>query len=108
MSINVKKKRNSVSIHVDGFMTIRNASVIREKFKSHVSGPYQCEVNLSGVTEIDTTGIQLLIQAKREAGRNNIPLKMVAHSKAVYEAIETYNLAAYFGDPLWISGRQVK
>jgi hypothetical protein len=31
-------------------------------------------------------------------------LRLTEHSRAVLGVMDTYNLAAYFGDPIWISG----
>lgn len=57
-------------------------------------------VDLAGVTEMDTTGIQLLILAKREAQTAGKTLSLAGHSPAVVELMELYGLAAWFGDPL--------
>ena len=58
------------------------------------------EVDLAGVSEIDTAGIQLLVLAKREAEAAGKTLVFAGHSPAVLELIELYGLAAAFGDPL--------
>lgn len=62
--------------------------------------PPPTEIDLSGVTEFDTAGLQLLMLAKREAMAAQRPLHLVHHSKAVLEVFETLNMAAYFGDHL--------
>jgi anti-anti-sigma regulatory factor len=58
------------------------------------------EIDLSGVTEIDTAGVQLLMMAKKLARGELRELRLVAHSARVVEAFELLNLAAYFNDPL--------
>jgi anti-anti-sigma regulatory factor len=58
------------------------------------------EIDLSGVTEIDTAGVQLLMMAKKVARSQERELRLVAHSARVIEAFELLNLAAYFNDPL--------
>lgn len=60
------------------------------------------ELDLSAVSEIDTAGIQLLILAKREAARLGKQVRFVAHSPAVREVVDFYNLAADFGDPMLV------
>lgn len=64
------------------------------------------ELDLSQVAEIDTSGIQLLILAKRESLRHKRTLRIVAHSGPVREAIDFFDLATYFGDPLLIPARE--
>lgn len=105
MTISAKKKKGMTILHIEGDMTIRNAAALKKELMKHIAKPGEREIDLSEVSEMDTTGIQLLILAKREATRHNTPLRLTSHSRAVFEAIDTYNLAAYFGDPIWISGK---
>ena len=58
------------------------------------------EIDLSGVTEIDTSGVQLLMLAKRRSLAIQRELRLCAHSPAVTEVFELLDLAAFFGDPL--------
>ena len=44
--------------------------------------------------------------AKREAGRLNKQLSIVAHSPAVRQTIDFCNLAAFFGDPVIITAHE--
>ena len=60
------------------------------------------EIDLSAVGEIDTAGFQLLVLVKREAQRLGKQAHIVAHSEAVRELLDFYNMAAEFGDPLLI------
>ena len=62
--------------------------------------PPPTEIDLSGVTELDTSGLQLLMLAKREAQAAQRTLHLVHHSKAVLDVFEILNMAAYFGDHL--------
>jgi anti-sigma B factor antagonist len=105
MMISAKKRKGVVILHIASDMTIRNAANLKKELMKHITKPCEREIDLSEVNEMDTTGVQLLILAKREAIRNNTPLRLIGHSRSVFEAIDTYNLAAYFGDPIWISGR---
>ena len=61
------------------------------------------ELDLSQVSEIDTSGVQLLLLLKREALAAGKALRIVAHSPAVRQTIDFCNLAAYFGDPVVIA-----
>jgi len=105
MTISVKRKKGVATLHIASDMTIRNAASLKKELMKHISKPCEREIDLSEVNEMDTAGVQLLVLAKREAIRHNMPLRLIRHSRAVFDAIDTYNLAAYFGDPIWISGR---
>ena len=62
----------------------------------------ELEVDLSQVSDIDTTGLQLLILLKKEAQQGGKRLEFVAHSQTVRAVIDFCNLATDLGDPLII------
>ena len=83
-------------------LTIYNAVATRSQLLDAVRKLKTLELDLSQVGEMDTAGFQLLVLAKREAQRLGRNLRIVAHSPAVLEVIEFYNMVAYFGDPIVI------
>ena len=89
-------------------LTIYNAGAVKKQFLDalHALAANEAlELDLSQVAEIDTSGVQLLILAKRESLRHKRSLRIVAHSPAVHDAIDFFDLASYFGDPLLIPAR---
>ena len=58
------------------------------------------ELDLAGVTEIDTAGLQVLMAAKNFARAAGQQLQFAGHSAPVLELIEIYDLASWLGDPL--------
>jgi ABC-type transporter Mla MlaB component len=64
------------------------------------------DLDLSQVSEMDTAGFQVLLLAKREALKFNKTVRLTAHSKAVTELLDLYNMASYFGDPMVIPARE--
>lgn len=104
MPISAKKKKGAVALHIEGDMTVRTAAALKKDLIKHIAKPGEREIVLTDVSEMDTAGIQLLLLAKREAARHNATLRLTGHSPAVLGVIDTYNLAAYFGDPILISG----
>lgn len=94
-------QENSIGrLSLDENMTIYNAQSIKDRLLAALAECNELELDLSRVGEVDTTGAQLLIMAKREANRQDKSLRLVAHSEAVREVLEFYNIAAFFGDPL--------
>ena len=92
------------SLSLSGDMTIYDAENIKKTLMNAVFGDGKnIEINLSGVEEIDTCGMQVLMLAKRESGKLEKELKMVAHSPAVLELMDVFQLSDYFGDPLVMS-----
>lgn len=103
MPIRAEKRKGLSVLHIDGDMTIYTAAAFKEALMKQISQPCEREIDLSGVSEMDSAGLQLLILAKREANRHNTPLRLTGHSPAVLEVMNICNMAAYFGDPIWES-----
>lgn len=85
-----------------GPMTIYNAGEIKEQLLSGLQAASIVELDLSHVTEMDTAGFQLLVMSKRESQRLGHTLRIIAHSPAVREVIDFFNMDAFFGDPMVI------
>lgn len=83
-------------------MTIYNAVAQKQQLIDALVAHVELEIDLSAVAEVDTAGIQLLILLKREARRLDKRINIVAHSQAVREVVDFFNLAAEFGDPMLI------
>ncbi len=83
-------------------LTIYHAETLKPELLSALDGAERLELDLSGVGDIDSAGVQLLILAKRESLARGKTLHIVAHSPAVRDVIDFLNMAAYFGDPLVI------
>jgi anti-anti-sigma factor len=97
-----KKKTDGAVLHIEGELTIFRAA---ELMQTLLASPPPADVDLSGVTEIDTAGLQLLMLAKKRAVAEHRQLSLVAHSAAVTEVFELLNVTAYFGDPLVVPPR---
>ena len=92
----------AVHLILDGPMTIYNASEIKAQLMNGLANAASVELDLSHVGEMDTAGFQLLVMVKRESQRQGHTLRIVAHSPAVRDVIDFYNMDAFFGDPMVI------
>jgi len=84
-------------LRIEGELTIFRAAELKPLL---LADPLPLVIDLSGVTDIDTAGVQLLMLAKNTALAQQRELRLVAHSPAVMDVFELLNLAEYFGDPL--------
>lgn len=87
-------------------LTIYHAMDQKQQLLDALARSEALELDLSQVAEMDTAGLQLLMLAKREAGRLNKPLAIVAHSPVVRQTLDFCNLAAFFGDPVIITAHE--
>lgn len=89
-----------------GELTIYRAAELQQQLQAALQhGGGSLEVDLSGVTELDTAGLQLLIALKKSAQEAGGQLSLTGHSAAVIEVFELCNVAALFGDPLVTDGK---
>ena len=90
------------TLRIEGEFTIFRAMELKPAL---LPTPPLDEIDLSGVTDIDTAGVQLLMLAKKTALAEKRELRLVGHSPAVIEVFELLNVAAYFGDHLVMDSR---
>lgn len=90
-------------IRLAGELCILHAAELKPRLLEYLEPERALEVDLAGVDEVDTAGVQLLLFAKREALTTNCLLSFVNHSQAMLDIIDLFNLSRDFGDPLLIS-----
>lgn len=71
-------------------MTIYAANDIKEKFLAELDKEGIIEIDLSEVTEFDSTGYQLLIACKREAANRKKTINIKNPSSVVTEVLNLY------------------
>ncbi|MEF7616323.1 STAS domain-containing protein [Aquincola sp. MAHUQ-54] len=83
----------SACLRLDGELTIYRAAELKPVLLDAVRrSPAPC-IDLSGVSEIDTAGVQLLLLARREAASLARTLQLGTPSDAVREAFGLFELA---------------
>lgn len=99
-------KHKNGKVTIDGTLTIYDAIAGKQSLLDALSAVNQLEIDLSGVTEIDTAGVQLLVMLKRTAASAEKNVQLVAHSPASLDVLDQLNLVGYFGDPVVITSRR--
>ena len=94
--------KHSLVLKITGEFTIFRATELKQAL---LCEPPPVEIDLSGVTEIDTAGVQLLMLAKKEALAAQRELHLVAHSPAVIEVFDLLNVGEYFDDLMVMDAR---
>jgi anti-anti-sigma factor len=65
-------------------------------------GP-RLQLNLAGLEELDTAGLQLLVWLKQEARRCGKSLSLFAHSPSVVAVFDLLQVTRLFGDPILLA-----
>ena len=97
MSWEVKIDTGQKRLALCGELTIFSVQDIHQRFLEVLISLDELQVDLSEVTEIDTAGLQLMLLAKRKAGKT---VRFCNHSDAVLRHIDLANLGQALGDPL--------
>ena len=87
-------------IFISGEMTIYGAETMASRLTSCLSTEKNLEIDLSGVTEVDSTGIQIMYAIQREAMSSAKKIVWTKHSDAVLQIIRLFNLGSSFGEPV--------
>ena len=85
-------------LHIAGEMTIYRAAELKQELLSALDSAAALDIDLSQVTELDCSGVQLLLLARRIAAGRPLAVRFVAHSDAVRTTLATLGLAADFPD----------
>ena len=91
---------NAARLTLSGEMTIYNAAQLKATLAEAMRGATEIEVDLSGIADIDTAGLQLMLIAKRHP---DCRVRFVNHSPEVLRLIDLANLGGALGDPLFIA-----
>jgi len=92
-------------VAIDGELNIYRAADLKTLLQGELARCTTLEVDLAGVTEVDSAGLQVLMLAKQTARAGKRELRLVGHSPAVLEVFELLDLGAWFGDALVIGPR---
>jgi anti-anti-sigma factor len=93
MQTPVRYKRGR--IYVQGEMTVYTCSDLKARLLAEMTDHQNAtELDLSGVVEIDTAGLQLLLIARRHATDNGRELKVSNPSRPVSDVLELCRLNA--------------
>lgn len=87
----------------EGELTIFEAAEARVRFRDELDAGGGLQLDLSGIAELDTAGVQVLLWLKREAKARGAAVPFAHHSPAVLEVYDRLNLAGVFGDVLVIA-----
>jgi anti-sigma B factor antagonist len=102
MTVNIERDDHVCRFRIDGEMTIYTAAEHKSQLLDHLDDCEELELDLSGVGEMDSAGLQILLVLKREMEKAGHSLRLTNHSQAVFEVLELLKMQAHFGDPVVI------
>jgi anti-anti-sigma factor len=91
------------SLRLNGELTIHHATEAKDRLSSALDELPALRLELSGLNDMDTAGVQLLAWLKQEARRRGKTLGYVAHSPVVVEVFDLLQVTSVFGDPILVA-----
>ena len=82
-------------IRIRGEMTIYDAAVIKDTLFSALQGESAVCLDLSGVSEVDTTGLQVLLMAHRVCASAGVPFAVSQVSDGMRETLGLLRLDSF-------------
>jgi anti-anti-sigma factor len=100
MSITVKTNGTQQCITLSGELTIFTASELWQSLQLTLKNAEGVEIDLLGVSDMDTAGIQLLMMSSKSGQDKSSPVRFLNHSQAVLDGLDLFDLVAHFGVPV--------
>jgi anti-anti-sigma factor len=77
-------------------LTVRNAAALHAELTAALRGASPIELDLSGVSEFDSAGLQLLVAAKKSAAALGKELQLIDPAEPVVEVLRFLSLTDEF------------
>ena len=87
-------------LSIEGDFTIFTAEAIKTRLLEALNEGQEIEVDLSGISEMDSAGLQLMVAAKREAATQEKALRFAGHSQAILSTMDLCDISGHFADPV--------
>lgn len=88
------------SLQLAGELTIYDAAEFKTALLNRLVATQELRVDLSGVTELDCSAVQVMLLAQREAAAADKTLQWEKHSQAVNQVLGILNLGGMLGQPV--------
>ena len=102
MDVQIQEKGEHSIVNLKGELTIYFAAQTLDAIYDTLNKTDKIAIDLSGILEADTSGIQALVVIKREAMRRQKTVKYVNHSEIIVRLIDLLGLVGLFGDKIKI------
>lgn len=90
------KGGNTAEVRIKGELNIYNALAAKELLAGALADAQNVELDLSGVTEFDSSGLQLLVLACKETERKGHRFALSDRSEPVETVIRLFRMTEFF------------
>ncbi|MFC1602264.1 lipid asymmetry maintenance protein MlaB [Pseudomonadota bacterium] len=87
------KNSKTCRLAIEGDMTIYTAQELKDELIKYLGKPWNLHIDLTDITELDTSGAQLLLLARHETDHMEKAFEVTQPSGAAAEALATLNIS---------------
>jgi anti-sigma B factor antagonist len=100
MAINITSLANArTRVALNGAFTVYEAVEAKRDLLQALADSAELEIDVTGLDEVDTAGLQLLFLLRREALHTAKLVRFAGISQALDEVLNRYGLGAHFEQP---------
>ncbi|MBM9575563.1 STAS domain-containing protein [Leptospira sp. 201903070] len=100
---------SGLKIWIEGELTIYDALSLKETLDPILKDTNSIlEIDLSRVSKLDTSCLQILLALKKEARKKEFTIRFVNHSHAVLKLIDLYGLTGFLRDKIKLQKEDLK
>jgi len=92
MPFETEQMQGKIRLKIEGTFSIYEAASLREELLERLAGDTDLELDLGGVTECDTAGLQLLCAARKTAWKRDKHLRVVGTPQTLVDTIRRAGL----------------
>jgi len=96
MRIDKRQSGRELALEIAGEVTIYGALPLHQAVLTSLAEADSIELDLSGVTELDTAGVQQLLLLAREARARGVRFRISADSPATRDVFALYRIDSHF------------
>lgn len=96
MRINLTIQKGRIKARLSDALNVACVAQARDHLSQVLQGGDAYEINLAGITEFDTAGVQLLLAVRKESQANGKSCEFVTPSASVLETFKLLGLESVF------------
>lgn len=97
-TIDIDATSTPCTVRLSGDLNIYHAVAARDALLPLVAQHRSLVVDLAGVGEFDTAGVQVLLAGRRDAAAGGGEIRLAGRSKSVVQVLDAMNLSGMFDD----------
>lgn len=100
MSIQLMQQAKQSELLLSGELSIYDVAELKSALSAALAASETVEINLSGVDDLDSAILQVLVAAKLQADRDGRQLRLTDQGEASKNTLELTGLTSFFDGPI--------